>query len=183
MFNKDETRILTWSKDNTARLWDSGTGRAALPPLKHEQGMRGAAFNKDETRILTWSDEGTVMLWDSSTGKTLLPPLKHKKGVRGAVFNKDETKILIWSSDGTARVWDISVDTEWPSDKVVLKTEVETGTEMTAAGEVKALSAAAWRKKKWCEYDEIRYRLKRISKEEWQNSQRLCGQLKSPEAE
>ncbi|MCI5163645.1 MAG: hypothetical protein D3917_16845, partial [Candidatus Electrothrix sp. AX5] len=106
MFNKDETRILTWSLDGTARLWNGSTGQQLLAPLKHEQGVNGAVFNKDETRILTSSGDGTARLWDGSTGKALLTPLKHESSIIGAVFNKNETRILTWSYDGTVMLWD-----------------------------------------------------------------------------
>ena len=35
-FNRDESRILTWSEDNTARLWDAATGQEVVAPLRHE---------------------------------------------------------------------------------------------------------------------------------------------------
>ncbi len=50
---------------------------------------------------------------------------------------------------------------------------------MTATDDVQALSVTAWQKKKWCEYDKIQYQLNRINNEEWQESQRLCEQLKT----
>ncbi|XCN71832.1 MAG: hypothetical protein Q3M24_16170 [Candidatus Electrothrix aestuarii] len=179
VFNKDETRILTWSRDKTARIWDAASGQPIAQPLKHEGPVWGAVFNKDETRILTWSIDKTARIWDAASGQPIAQPLKHEDSVIGAVFNKDETRILTWSDDKTARIWDISVDAAWPSDQIVLKVEVETGTEMTDTDEVLVLSAAEWQQKKWCEYDKIQYELERISQEEWQESQRLCEQLKA----
>jgi WD40 repeat protein len=38
-FSDDESRILTWSEDGTARRWDAATGQEVLPPLRHEAGM------------------------------------------------------------------------------------------------------------------------------------------------
>ena len=55
VFNRDESRILTWSDDKTARLWDAGTGQPLGPALQHEDAVRGAVFSRDESRILTWS--------------------------------------------------------------------------------------------------------------------------------
>ena len=57
VFNQDETRILTWSDDGTARLWDASDGSSIGQPMKHDSAVIGAVFNKDETRILTWSQE------------------------------------------------------------------------------------------------------------------------------
>jgi WD40 repeat protein/tetratricopeptide (TPR) repeat protein len=106
VFSRDESRILTWSDDGTARTWESTTGQPLTPSLEHKGPVKGAVFNQDETRILTWSEDGTTRVWDSLTGQPLTPSLEHKGPVKGAVFSQDETRILTWSADGTARVWD-----------------------------------------------------------------------------
>lgn len=68
-FNADATRLLTWSEDYIARLWDAATGEAVLPPLRQDW-VAGAAFNADATRILTRSQDHTARLRDISR----LPP-------------------------------------------------------------------------------------------------------------
>ena len=62
VFNGDGTRILTWSWNDTARLWDAATGKEVMAPLRHQGPVSGAAFNGDESRILTWSYDGTARL-------------------------------------------------------------------------------------------------------------------------
>jgi WD40 repeat protein len=183
IFNQNESEILTWSYDGTVQEWDGNTGVPTLPPLGHKGWVGGATFTKKEDRIITWCDDYTARIWDSKTGALLLAPMTHKNWVRGATFNKDESKILTWSTDGTAKVWDISIDTTWPVAQIILKVEVETGTKMTATGAVQVLPAAEWKKKKWCEYDAIKYQLKQISEEEWQTSKRLCEQLTASASE
>ena len=64
VFNRDESRILTWSKDKTARLWNTATGKPIGPALQHQYSVFGAEFNRDESRILTWSLDKTARLWD-----------------------------------------------------------------------------------------------------------------------
>jgi WD40 repeat protein len=105
VFSRDESRILTWSYDRTARLWDAATG-APVGPALPDAGTN-AVFSKDETRILTWGDS-SARLWDAATGAPIGPALSHDRPVWGAVFSKDETRILTWSSDRTARLWDVS---------------------------------------------------------------------------
>lgn len=105
-FSPDGSRVLTWSSDGTARLWNTTTGIELLTILGHERNVLGAAFNGDGSRILTWSSDGTARLWNAVTGKPVLPPLRHEDEVRGAAFNGDETRILTWSLGGTARLWD-----------------------------------------------------------------------------
>nr|VFK59231.1 MAG: WD domain, G-beta repeat [Candidatus Kentron sp. TUN] len=66
-FSADESRILTWSADKTARLWRSdGAAQdvTELARMGHDGIVLGAAFSADESRILTWSDDKTARLWD-----------------------------------------------------------------------------------------------------------------------
>lgn len=63
-FNADGSRILTWSRDKTVRLWDSRTGYPITPALKHGEAVDGAVFNADESHILTWGKDGVARLWD-----------------------------------------------------------------------------------------------------------------------
>jgi hypothetical protein len=85
----------------------------------------------------------------------------------------------VWAQneDGSARSWDISVDTAWPAQQVVLRTEVETGTKLTPTGQLRALDPAEWQRKRWCEYDATRHNLGRLSEADWTESQRLCRQV------
>ena len=66
LLSRDETRILSWSADNTVRLWDVATGRQIGPAMTHDDRVNGALLSRDETRILSWSADKTVRLWDVS---------------------------------------------------------------------------------------------------------------------
>jgi WD40 repeat protein len=105
-FSRDESHILTWSADNTARLWDARTGQQLGPALQHQDSVSGAQFSRDGSRILTWSRDNTARLWDARTGQQLGPALQHQSFVYGAQFSRDDSRILTWSADHTARLWD-----------------------------------------------------------------------------
>src|SRR5204862_327886 len=102
-FNKDETRILTASHGNTARIWDIKTGKE-LQCFQHNNMINSACFNKDETQILTASDNKTAHIWDIKIEKEL-QRFQHDKYVNSARFNKDVTYILTASNDYTAHIW------------------------------------------------------------------------------
>jgi WD40 repeat protein len=106
----DATRILTWSADNTARLWSAETGAPVGPTLMHEGQVSGAVFSRNQTRILTWSAQ-TVRLWSAAMGAPIGRALTHDGRVLGARFSKDETRILTWSTDKTARLWSAATGT------------------------------------------------------------------------
>lgn len=106
-FNKDQTRILTWSNDSTARLWDAAEGKEVFPPLRHKGWVYGALFSGDEQQILTWSTDSTIRRWDADSGKPLSAPLRHSGEVTGLILNRDESRVLSWCSDFSVHLWDI----------------------------------------------------------------------------
>jgi WD40 repeat protein len=110
VFSRDGSRILSWSNDNTARMWDAASGQPLLT-FRHEDIVYGAVFSRDEGRILSWSEDHTARVWDAATGQALLT-LRHEEDVYGAVFSGNEGRILSWSRDGTARVWDAATGGE-----------------------------------------------------------------------
>ena len=114
-FSPDETRVLTWSYDGSARLWETETGRQ-IAVMEHDAGVRGAVYTSD--RILTWSFDGTARLWDKD-GRSIAI-LRHDDTLGGATFLRDKGRVLTWSYDGSARLWDsgngkaiASMDQKW----------------------------------------------------------------------
>jgi hypothetical protein len=103
LFSRDESRILTWSKDGTARLWAVGQNQP-LQNFEHRGEVTGAILSHDEGRILTWSKDGTARLWAVGRSEPL-QSFEHRGGVNGALFSRDEGRILSWGEDGTARLW------------------------------------------------------------------------------
>jgi WD40 repeat protein len=77
----DEIRVLTWSLDNTAKVWDANSSRLLLT-LMHESFVYDAMWDKDESHILTWTENGKVRVWDAGTSK-LLHVMSHDDYVIG----------------------------------------------------------------------------------------------------
>jgi WD40 repeat protein len=188
---------------DTVHLWDLDTGQELIEPLRDEQGFDAARFGADDSQILTYSLLGEVRLWDARTGDALtphLPPGPAAAQDTGEDVSPDEQDsagneaadlgsrtdlspayelsskgdaILVWGRGGV-RLWSIARYEEWLTEKIMLRTEVETGTTLTEAGELKALTPTDWQRKRFCEYDAIRRKLERLSDAEWAESQRLC---------
>ena len=97
-------RVVTASKDKTARVWDAMTGEKKLE-LKHEGPVWHASFNHEGTKIVTASEDKTARVWNAETGEALLS-LKHLDTVRSAAFSPDGRWILTASDDRTVRIWD-----------------------------------------------------------------------------
>ncbi|MGH6937195.1 MAG: WD40 repeat domain-containing protein, partial [Methylocella sp.] len=54
-FSPDGARVLTGSRDNTARLWDAATGKEIRAFTGHEDIISSVAFSPDGARVLTGS--------------------------------------------------------------------------------------------------------------------------------
>jgi WD40 repeat protein len=107
-FSPDGRRIVTASLDNTARLWDAGTGKPIGEPLTGHMGrVNTAAFSPDGRRIVTASDDSTARLWDASTGKPIGELAGHTDSVFSAAFSPDGRRIVTASADNTARLWEV----------------------------------------------------------------------------
>ncbi len=96
-------RILSWSSDNTLRLWDRGG--ALLKVLeRHKDRVEGALELRDG-RILSRSWDNTLRIWDKE-GRSLKVFDGHTKGVDALELR--DGRILSWSwGDKTLRIWDI----------------------------------------------------------------------------
>ncbi|MCI4665927.1 MAG: TIR domain-containing protein [Neomegalonema sp.] len=94
-------RILSWSGDNTLRLWSAKGAEIAV--LKgHRRSVLGAEILADG-RILSWSDDSTLRLW-SDQGAEIAVLKGHRRSVLGAEILADG-RILSWSDDSTLRIW------------------------------------------------------------------------------
>lgn len=102
-FTADGSRVLTWSFDGTARLWDASTG-IGLHTFAHEAAVLGAQFIESDRRALTWSLDQTARVWNCETGEALFV-LRHTDAVSGARTSHSGDVLLTWSFDGSARVW------------------------------------------------------------------------------
>jgi len=63
-FSPDGKRIVTASKDKTARVWNAQSGKALTEPLKHNGDVVSAQFSPDGKRIVTASSDKTARVWD-----------------------------------------------------------------------------------------------------------------------
>ena len=145
-FSKDEREILSWSDDNTVRLWNRESGKELLV-LKHNNNVNGAKFSKDERTILSWSYDKTVRLWDKKSGNELLV-LKYHFRIDEAKFIKDEKEIISYNKYGEGKTYKLYRDIKLKKEFYPLEAEVESGCTLTKSGEVRVLSKEEWEEKK-----------------------------------
>ncbi len=110
----DGRRILTWSFDGTARLWEVANGAPASGLMRQQGPIRDALFSPDGRRILGWSggfdQVNELKLWDSFSHQQVGQTIRHGRKVQGA-FSPNGQQLLSWGEDGTARLWEASTGT------------------------------------------------------------------------
>lgn len=104
----DNWRIVTSSRDKTARIWDAESGEEILKYSGHESesvvDVNGALFSPDGKRVLTIAK--SAQLWDSTSGaKVAETPTVPGNILLRAGFSPDGKRFVTASSDHTARVW------------------------------------------------------------------------------
>jgi WD40 repeat protein len=106
-FSPDGARIVTASKDKTARTWNAKTGALLATLEGHGDYVTSAAFSPDGASIVTASHDKTARIWNATTGAPLPGVYRHEQFLTFAAFSPDGARIVTASGDGTARVWDV----------------------------------------------------------------------------
>lgn len=104
-FDPDGQRFATASYDNTARVWDTDSGRAVTPWLRHEGAVRSIRYSGSGREVLTASDDGTAAVWDANTGEHSRPILRHGGPVPTALWLPQDAGVLTVSQDAQVRRW------------------------------------------------------------------------------
>jgi WD40 repeat protein len=97
-YSPDGKRLVSCSKDGTARVWEYGIfGQSLVADCKHVlRGHKGAvnavAHSNKEAKAITAGEDGAVMLWDVATGANLA---SWTDGHAGAAI-----RCLHWTQDG-----------------------------------------------------------------------------------
>jgi hypothetical protein len=85
-FSPDGSWFVTASRDKTARIWDTGSGRPLSPPLNHESDVTSVDVSADGRRVLTGSLDTTARIWSAPDGSSIGEPIRHGEAIAEAVF-------------------------------------------------------------------------------------------------
>lgn len=111
-FSPDGKKVVTASKDNTAKIWDVSSGSLLADLKGHTDFVIHAQFSPDGKKVLTqsyditgWKDnQGRVKIWDAESGK-YIADLTAEFGITAmACFSPDSKMILTIADSG--KIWD-----------------------------------------------------------------------------
>ncbi len=105
-FSPDGQRIVTGSRDNTAKVWEAASGKCLFTLEGHAAPIWSVAFSPHGQRIVTGSADATAKVWEAASGKEL-PALKgHSGAIWSVAFSPDGERIVTGSQDQTAKLWE-----------------------------------------------------------------------------
>jgi WD40 repeat protein len=110
-FNPDHSKIVTASKDKTARLWDTRSGSELRVLRGHDYRVKSAVYSPDGSKVLTASLDGNAVVWDVATGTILLRLIASDLPLSRARFSLDGSRIVTVSID-SAKVWSTATGAE-----------------------------------------------------------------------
>ena len=117
-FSPNGDRLLTASRDRTARIRDTATGQPLTPPLPHDQAVRRCEFSPDGRRVATVSEDNLARVWDADTGQPLTPSITHAASADMSAFSGSGRYFLTMHPEFLACVWDLHQE---PSPPVSLR--------------------------------------------------------------
>ncbi len=105
-FSPDGSRVVTASKDQTAKVWDARSGAELLTLKGHAHGVTSASFSPDGALIVTGSYDKTAKVWKTESGALVLTLTGLGSPLHSVSFSPDGSRILAAAQHGPAKVWD-----------------------------------------------------------------------------
>jgi hypothetical protein len=101
----DGRLLLTASEDQTARLFDTETGKPVGQPMRHNAMVKEAVISQDGKVVATAGGDGVARLWEARTGKKIGSDMRHNGPVNAIALSPDGKYVLTGGQDRTARLW------------------------------------------------------------------------------
>ncbi|TGO17002.1 hypothetical protein BPAE_0455g00010 [Botrytis paeoniae] len=113
-FSPDGKQVVSGSRDNTIRLWNTATGQQIQPTLNgHTSSVNSVAFSPDVAfspngkQVVSGSRDNTIRLWNTETELQIQLTLNgHTSSINSVAFSPDSKQIVSGSNDNTIRLWD-----------------------------------------------------------------------------
>jgi WD40 repeat protein len=106
-YSPDGTRLISASRDNTVKVWNTVSGTLLKPPLERHNGtVFSAAFSPDGKKIASGSKDRTITIWDAENSKEIRTFSGNTHWVWATALSPDGKYLVSGSLDNTLMVWD-----------------------------------------------------------------------------
>jgi WD40 repeat protein len=146
-FSPDGKTLAIGGYDDTVRLWDVDKTGPRGRAWKLPAGIGDLAFSPDGGKLLLTSVD-TFSEWEAATGKQLGPAIYHDNVVTAACYRPDGKVLAAGGHDKTVRQWQATQSIQGEANRVVLWTQVATGTELDDQNQLRTLDATTWNERR-----------------------------------
>lgn len=115
--SSDSKFILSSAADNTAKLWDSRTGKLMRTLDGHSHFVSSACFASKGNKAYTASWDKTIKLWDLYSGKCLKTFNCSQQAITSLSISKDQNTLAFSTTEGQVILIDANTGTELLSFK------------------------------------------------------------------
>jgi len=105
--SQDGKYLATGSRDRTAKLWETATGREIRTFVGHEHTVNGITFSNNGKYIATSSADNTFRVWDIRNGKQIFSSLPSKEYITDVDFSPDNNFVIGAGYNDSAEVYEI----------------------------------------------------------------------------
>jgi WD40 repeat protein len=111
-FTSDGRYIISGSRDNTIRLWESDKGIQVRIFEGHTVSVNSIAISMDDKYIVSGGQDTTIRLWEKDSGKLIKTFKGHNNYVTSVAISPDQKYIVSGSQDKTMRLWSMKLGKE-----------------------------------------------------------------------
>ncbi|KAL6783721.1 hypothetical protein ACKKBF_B05535 [Auxenochlorella protothecoides x Auxenochlorella symbiontica] len=101
-------RLVTGAADNSARVFDAGSGQTLAAHSRHTSWVVAVAVLPDQDLAVSASNDTTARIWRLSSGDTVHVLAGHTGRINALRLAEGGGRVLTASEDGTAAAWDVA---------------------------------------------------------------------------
>ncbi len=109
-YSPDGKQIVSGSKDNTIKIWNSEIGAEIRTLEGHSSWVNSVAFSPDGKQIVSGSFDNSIKLWNIETGQLIKSFNKNTTYVDSIAFSPDGKILASGGDDNEIKLWNIETE-------------------------------------------------------------------------